>query len=73
MNVCVGAYRTDEGKPYVLKCVRAAQEIIAADKSLNLEYLPQRGDQEFAALSREVLMGEPLMSSPGVIQPNSRR
>merc|ERR1711865_634491 len=43
VNVCVGAYRTDDGKPYVLKCVRAAQELIAADKSLNLEYLPQRG------------------------------
>lgn len=57
VNVCVGAYRTDDGKPYVLKCVRAAQELIASDKSLNLEYLPQRGDQEFAALSREVLMG----------------
>lgn len=58
VNVCVGAYRTDEGKPYVLKCVREAEKIIFEDKSLNIEYLPQRGDQEFAALSRKVLMGE---------------
>ena len=25
VNVCVGAYRDDAGKPYILKCVRAAQ------------------------------------------------
>jgi len=58
VNVCVGAYRSDDGKPYILNCVRAAQAKIAADKGLNLEYLPQRGDQEFAALSRAVLMGK---------------
>lgn len=58
VNVCVGAYRTDEGKPYVLKCVQAAQAKIAADTSKNCEYLPQRGDQEFAALSRELIMGK---------------
>jgi aspartate/tyrosine/aromatic aminotransferase len=58
VNVCVGAYRTDDGKPYVLKCVREAEKRIAADPNLNIEYLPQRGDQEFAALSRGVLMGD---------------
>jgi aspartate/tyrosine/aromatic aminotransferase len=58
VNVCVGAYRSDDGKPYILNCVKAAQAKIAADKGLNLEYLPQRGDQEFAALSRAVLMGK---------------
>merc|ERR1711934_21394 len=58
VNVCVGAYRDDNGKPYVLKCVKAAQAKIASSTDLNLEYLPQRGDQEFAALSRAVLMGK---------------
>merc|ERR1711935_837175 len=58
VNVCVGAYRSDDGKPYILGCVRAAQDKIHANKDLNLEYLAQRGDQEFAALSREVLMGK---------------
>jgi aspartate aminotransferase len=57
VNVCVGAYRTNEGKPYILNCVKAAQAKIAANKDFNLEYLPQRGDQEFAALSRAILMG----------------
>lgn len=58
VNVCVGAYRTNDGKPYVLKCVQSAQAIIAADSTKNCEYLPQRGDQEFAALSRELIMGK---------------
>jgi len=40
----------------VLNCVKAAQAKIAAAGG-NLEYLAQRGDQEFAKLSREVLMG----------------
>merc|ERR1711907_637991 len=56
VNVCVGAFRSDDGKPYVLPCVKAAQAKIAGQNN-NLEYLPQRGDQEFAKLSREVLMG----------------
>jgi aspartate/tyrosine/aromatic aminotransferase len=58
VNVCVGAYRDDNGKPYILKCVKAAQAKIAGTTTNNLEYLPQRGDQEFAALSREILMGK---------------
>jgi len=57
VNVCVGAYRDGDGKPFILRCVAKAEEIIAADKTRNIEYLPQRGDQEFAALSRAVLMG----------------
>jgi aspartate/tyrosine/aromatic aminotransferase len=58
VNVCVGAYRDDNGKPYILQCVRAAQEKIYNDKSLNLEYQAQRGNQDFAAMSREILMGK---------------
>jgi len=29
VNVGVGAYRTDEGKPFVLTCVRQAEGILA--------------------------------------------
>ena len=28
----MGAYRTDEGKPYILDCVKKAEEKILADK-----------------------------------------
>jgi aspartate/tyrosine/aromatic aminotransferase len=43
VNLSVGAYRTDDGKPYVLKAVRRAEEILVADHSLNKEYLPIEG------------------------------
>ena len=35
VNVSIGAYRTDEGKPLVLKCVQAAEQQIAARSDLN--------------------------------------
>jgi len=58
VNVCVGAYRDDNGKPYILKCVKEAQQRISSKKDYTLEYQAQRGDQEFAKLSREILMGK---------------
>lgn len=58
VNVSIGAYRTDEGKPLVLKCVRAAEQKIASRTDLNKEYLPQSGDAEFCNLSRAMLMGD---------------
>ena len=35
--VGVGAYRDDAGKPYVLPCVREAEEILM-EKNLDMEY-----------------------------------
>lgn len=63
VNVSIGAYRTDDGKPKVLNCVRAAEDLILADKSLDKEYLPQRGDAKMAALAIEVLLGK---NSPAI-------
>lgn len=58
MNLTVGAYRTNEGKPYVLKVVREAQNAIAADDTLTKEYLPISGDAEFTRLSIEMILGK---------------
>ena len=33
-----GAYRTEEGKPYVFDCVREAEKEVVNDHSLNKEY-----------------------------------
>ncbi|KAK8914642.1 hypothetical protein KSP39_PZI024414 [Platanthera zijinensis] len=41
VNVGVGAYRDDNGKPVVLNCVREAERRIAGN--LNMEYLPMGG------------------------------
>ena len=46
VNVCVGAYRDDSGKPYVLPTVRAAEKILWEDNEVK-EYLPIEGDKDF--------------------------
>ena len=44
VNLGIGAYRDDDGKPYVFPVVRKAEEIITANLSLDKEYLPIDGD-----------------------------
>merc|ERR1719199_1438007 len=58
VNVSIGAYRTDEGKPLVLSCVKKAEKSLLDDTSLNKEYLPQRGDMAFAGLCQQMIFGE---------------
>jgi len=58
VNVSIGAYRTDEGKPLVLNCVKKAERMVVEDNSLNKEYLPQRGDVAYAGLCQKMLFGE---------------
>eukprot|EP00928_Gymnodinium_smaydae_P064568 TRINITY_DN47863_c0_g1_i1.p1 TRINITY_DN47863_c0_g1~~TRINITY_DN47863_c0_g1_i1.p1 ORF type:complete len:455 (+),score=45.46 TRINITY_DN47863_c0_g1_i1:174-1367(+) len=58
VNVSIGAYRTDEGKPLVLSCVKKAERMLLEDDSLNKEYLPQRGDMSFAGLCQKMVFGE---------------
>merc|ERR1712070_1166991 len=58
VNVSIGAYRTDEGKPLVLNCVKKAEKIILDDVALNKEYLPQRGDVSYTELCQKMLFGE---------------
>ncbi|KAJ6666120.1 hypothetical protein lerEdw1_001024 [Lerista edwardsae] len=57
MNLGVGAYRDDNGKPYVLNCVRKAEAQLAA-KKLDKEYLPIAGLAEFNKASAELALGE---------------
>jgi aspartate aminotransferase len=57
INLGVGAYRDDNGKPYVLECVRKAENLI---HSLNLdkEYTLITGEPEFCEQSARLLLGE---------------
>ena len=45
VNLGVGAFRTEEGKPWVLPVVTQVERKIAIDTSLNKEYLPIAGLQ----------------------------
>ncbi|EFJ33874.1 hypothetical protein SELMODRAFT_83150 [Selaginella moellendorffii] len=56
VNVGVGAYRNDEGKPVVLECVRKAEQIIAGKQ--NMEYLPMGGLVKFNDLSVKLAYGD---------------
>ena len=52
------AYRTDEGKPFVLPVVRKVEAQIAADTTLNHEYLPVAGWPDFRKGAIRLLLGE---------------
>jgi len=54
VNLGVGAYRTDEGKPYVLNVVRKVEKQIA-NSDQNKEYLPIDGLPEFKSAAQKLL------------------
>jgi len=57
VNVCVGAYRDEHGKPWVLPSVRKAEKMIWEDATQNKEYLPIDGDRDFIKVAMEFAYG----------------
>jgi hypothetical protein len=57
MNLGVGAYRDDNGKPYVLPSVRTAEKRIT-DKNVDHEYLPIGGLASFNKAAITLALGE---------------
>ncbi|CAL5405752.1 unnamed protein product [Camellia sinensis] len=57
LNLGVGAYRTEEGKPLVLNMVRKAEQILVNDSSRVKEYLPIVGLADFNKLSAKLIFG----------------
>ena len=57
MNLGVGAYRDDAGKPYVLDSVRTAEKKIL-DSKLDHEYLPIAGLPQFTTASQRLMLGK---------------
>ncbi|ONM37721.1 glutamate-oxaloacetate transaminase1 [Zea mays] len=53
VNLGVGAYRTEEGKPLVLNVVRRAEQMLINNPSRVKEYLPITGLAEFNKLNSE--------------------
>lgn len=56
MNLGVGAYRGDDGKPYVLDSVRIAEKRIL-DQKLDHEYLPIAGLASFTKAAAQLALG----------------
>lgn len=65
----VGAYRSDEGKPYIFPVVKKAEQMIVADPSLDKEYAPIEGLPDFNKGARGVVFGfdHPLVNDPRVV------
>ncbi|CAL1538988.1 unnamed protein product [Lymnaea stagnalis] len=57
VNLGVGAYRTEEGKPWVLPVVHTAELQMANDLTLNHEYLPVAGLPDFRIAATQLLLG----------------
>lgn len=57
INLGAGAYRDDEGKPYVLPSVRLAEKLIS-EEGLDKEYAPISGPAEFCKASALMAFGD---------------
>ncbi|KAK3727544.1 hypothetical protein QZH41_018647, partial [Actinostola sp. cb2023] len=56
INLGVGAYRDDSGKPYVLPSVKKAEEIIVS-KNLDKEYAPIHGIADYVSAAAKLAFG----------------
>lgn len=52
------AYKTDEGKPWVLPVVKKVEKLIVHDDRLNHEYLPILGLPEFRSSASKIALGD---------------
>ncbi|QLL30533.1 hypothetical protein HG536_0A03510 [Torulaspora globosa] len=58
VDLGIGAYRDDNGKPWVLPSVRSAEQLIQQDPNYNHEYLGINGLPELAAGAARIIFGE---------------
>lgn len=57
LSVYVSAYRTNDGKPWVLPVVRRTEQQMAENEELNHEYLPVMGLESFSSGATGMLLG----------------
>ena len=58
VNLTIGAYRDENGKPWILPSVKLAKAKLEADKNHNYEYIRMEGDHEFTKLAVKLAYGE---------------
>ncbi|CDK24602.1 unnamed protein product [Kuraishia capsulata CBS 1993] len=57
VDLGIGAYRDQDGKPWVLPSVKLAEKAIHEDPAYNHEYLPIAGLQQFTSAAAKVILG----------------
>lgn len=65
VNLGIGAYRTNEGEPYVLPVVHNVEVAMANDKTLNHEYLPIEGFKDLSDGAIKLILGP---NSPAITE-----
>lgn len=58
VNVCVGAYRDENGKPWILPSVREAEKLLLDDPSVNKEYAGITGDAAYVTKAIKFAYGQ---------------
>jgi aspartate aminotransferase len=58
VNLGVGAYRTDEHKPWILPAVHKAEQALLNDPSADHEYLPIDGSPAYQEGARKLILGD---------------
>ncbi|XP_053213740.1 aspartate aminotransferase, cytoplasmic-like isoform X2 [Panonychus citri] len=58
INLTTGAYRGEDGKPWVLPVVRKVEQEMAADETLTHEYLDMLGDPDYSIAATKMLLGK---------------
>ncbi|KAI9312678.1 aspartate aminotransferase [Dichotomocladium elegans] len=58
INVGVGAFRTDDLKPYILPVVKKADTILYQDPTLDHEYLPIAGVPSYTQAAARLILGK---------------
>jgi len=61
VSLGVGAYRTEEGKPWILPVVKKAEKLLAEkteQEAINHEYLPVLGLESFTTAATKMLLGD---------------
>lgn len=65
VDLGVGAYRNDDGKPWVLPMVTTVERQMASDETLNHEYLPVAGLPAFRTSAVALLLGK---DNPAILE-----
>jgi len=57
ISLLIGAYKTEEGKSYVLPVVRSVEKTMANDETLDHEYLPIHGMDSLSSAAARLALG----------------
>jgi len=63
VNLGIGAYRTEEGKPWILDSVREAEKLVIADTAGDKEYQPIDGKAEYKRPVQELIFPAEVINS----------